>query len=63
MKEFFIKQINKVEDLAESDYVLQLEDIQKKNFKSIFTRAIVKTNSILIIKTIKSIDKKITYMI
>ena len=30
MKNFFVKQINKVEDLAESDYILQLEDIQKR---------------------------------
>lgn len=34
MKEFFIKQINKVEDLAESDYILQLEDIQKRVSKA-----------------------------
>ena len=30
MKEFFIEQINKIENLAESDYILQLKDIQKR---------------------------------
>ena len=34
MKEFFIKQINKIEDLAESDYILQLENIQKRVSKA-----------------------------
>ena len=34
MKEFFIEQINKIENLAESDYILQLENIQKRVSKA-----------------------------
>lgn len=54
MKEFFIKQINKIEDLAESDYILQLENIQKRVSKAYLQGLLSKQEHNELMKNLKN---------